>query len=99
MRSVALREVYLSKWGVFKSCRPIFFSPCQIEMKLLQESTGKMRELERLGLALDKKGTMFVCMYYNSCLVILKYDLNLEVRTVHITLHIFLYSGSGQRSI
>ena len=59
MRSVALREVYLSKWGVFKSCRPIFFS-CQIEMKLLQESTGKMRELERLGLALDKKGTMFV---------------------------------------
>ncbi len=28
----------------------------QIEMKLLQESTGKMRELERLGLALDKKG-------------------------------------------
>ena len=68
-------------------------------MKLLQESTGKMRELERLGLALDKKGTMFVCMYYNSCLVILKYDLNLEVRTVHITLHIFLYSGSGQRSI
>ncbi len=30
--------------------------PRQIEMKLLQESTGKMRELERLGLALDKKG-------------------------------------------
>ena len=28
-------------------------------------------------------------MYYNNCLVILKYDLNLEVRTVHITLHTF----------
>ena len=40
------------------------FSPCQIEMKMLQESTGKMRELERLGLALDKKGTVFVCLYY-----------------------------------
>ena len=33
-------------------------------MKMLQESTGKMRELERLGLALDKKGTVFVCLYY-----------------------------------
>ena len=30
----------------------------QIEMKLLQESQAKLREMERLGRALDKKGNL-----------------------------------------
>ncbi len=42
------------------------YTPCQIEMKLLQESIGEMRELERLGLALDKKGKILL----RACIII-----------------------------
>lgn len=51
-------------WKIFLLIRMrinSLFPPSQIEMKLLQESQAKLREMERLGQALDKKGT-HICM-------------------------------------
>ena len=45
----------------------LYFIPIQIELKLLQESQAKTKEMEKLSQVLDKKGMNQICTLASLC--------------------------------